>query len=327
MVERIFWRASICAVAVGLAQAAVGAESDPGTTPIARNSTVTITRTEFQGEILRIPSEMRGEFLASPKRVGDLIFQMLLRKTLASQARAEKLDQPPINAARVANEADRVLAQFRVAAIEEAASGAFEVKRAGYVARAREIYSADRDRYRLPEEVSASHILFDLKKHSDEEAKRLAQEARAKVASGADFNTLAKQISEDPSAEQNAGRLGWFTRERMDPAFSKAAFALKAAGDLSEPVQSKFGWHIIRLDDRRAARIRPFDDVRDDIVAGLKKKFVDEQRDAAVSAIRNDSATAIEDAEVKAMLEGIAAGAIHSHSDPASSGQSGIGKK
>jgi peptidyl-prolyl cis-trans isomerase C len=327
MVQYIFRRASIYAIAVGLAQAAIGAESDPGTTPIARNSTVTITRTEFQGEILRIPPDMRGEFLASNTRVGDLIFQMLLRKTLASQARADKLDQLPINAARIANEADRVLAQFRVAAIEEAASDAFEAKRASYVGRAREIYSIDQNRYRSPEEISASHILFDLKKHSDEEAKRLAQEARAKVASGADFNALAKQVSEDASAEQNAGRLGWFTRERMDPAFSKAAFALKAAGDVSEPVQSKFGWHIIRLDDRRAARIRPFDDVRDSIIAGLKRKFVDDQRDAVLGAIRNDSATAIEDSEVKAMLEGIAAEPVHSHSDATSSGQSGTTKK
>ena len=89
MVQRIFWRALICAIIVGPAQAAVGAESDPGATPIARNSTVTITRNEFQGEILRIPAEMRGEFVASPKRVGDLLLQMLLRKTLASQARTK----------------------------------------------------------------------------------------------------------------------------------------------------------------------------------------------------------------------------------------------
>jgi peptidyl-prolyl cis-trans isomerase C len=327
MVQRIFWRALICAIIVGPAQAAVGAESDPGATPIARNSTVTITRNEFQGEILRIPAEMRGEFVASPKRVGDLLLQMLLRKTLASQARTEKLDQPPINAARIANEVDRVLAQIRIAALEDAASDAFEAKRASYVARAREIYATDQNRYRAPEEISASHILFDLKKHSADDAQRLAQEARAKIASGADFSTLAKQISEDPSAEQNSGRLGWFTRERMDPAFSKAAFALKAVGDVSEPVQSAFGWHIIRLDDRRAARVRPFDDVRDTIIAGLKKKYVDEQRETVLGAIRNDPTTAIEDAEVKAMLESIAAEPVHSHSAPISSGQTGVGKK
>jgi peptidyl-prolyl cis-trans isomerase C len=315
MARCILRRATICAIALALAQAAVGAEPDPGTTIVARNSVATVTRAEFQGEILRIPQDMRTEFLASPKRVGDLLLQMLLRKTLASQARTEKLDQPPINAARIANEVDRVLAQIRIAAVDDAASDAFEAKRASYVARAREIYATDQNRYRAPEEVSASHILFDLKKHSADDAKRLAQEARAKIASGADFNTLAKQISEDPSAEQNAGRLGWFTRERMDPAFSKVAFALKAVGDVSEPVQSAFGWHIIRLDDRRAARVRSFDDVRDTIIAGLKKKFVDEQRETVLGAIRNDPTTAIEDAEVKAMLDSIAAE------------QTGIGKK
>ena len=327
MAQRIFRRVLVGVIGLGLAQLVWGAEPDPGATPVARNSAVTITRTEFQGEILRIPPEMRAEFIASPKRVGDLLTQMLVRKTLASQARGEKLDQQPVNAARITNEIDRVLAQLRLAAVEDAASQAFEAKRAGYVARARELYAADQNRYRLPDEVSASHILFDQKKHTAEDAKRLAQEARAKVASGADFNVLAKQVSEDPSAEQNAGRLGWFTRERMDPAFSKAAFALKAAGDVSEPVQSAFGWHIIRLDDRRASRIRPFDEVRDNIVAGLKKKFVDERRDAVMVAIRDDPANAIEDAEVKAMLDNIAAEPVHSQSAPAPAAQSGGGKK
>ena len=327
MAQYIFTRAAMCAIALGLAQAAAGAEPDPGAVPVARNSATVITRTEFQGELLRIPPDMRAEFFASSKRVGDLLSQMLLRKTLAGQARNEKLDQQPTNAARIANEVDRVLAQLRLAELEDAASAAFEAKRPGYVARAREIYAIDQNRYRLPEEVSASHILFALKKHTAEDAKRLAEEARAKVASGADFNALAKQISEDPSAEQNAGRLGWFTRERMDPAFSKAAFALKTAGDVSEPVQSAFGWHIIRLDDRRAARIRPFDEVRDNIVAGLKKGFVDDQRNAVVTAIRDDSANAIEDAEVKAVLDSIAAEPVPSHSTPASAGQSGSGKK
>src|SRR5204863_7022404 len=135
-----------------------------------------------------------------------------------------------------------------------------------------------------------SHMLYDAKKHTSEEASKLASDARAKIVAGADFNALAKQISEDPSAQENSGRLGWFTPQRMDPAFSRAAFALKQPGDVSEPVQSTFGWHIIRLDERKAPRVRSFEEVQEEIVTELKKNFVNEQRDAMLNAVRGDKA-------------------------------------
>jgi peptidyl-prolyl cis-trans isomerase C len=304
---------ALLSILVGVACVARAAD-DP---PVAQNSSIKITRAEFEAEIQRIPADMRAEFVASNRRVGDLLLQMLLRKTLAAQARSEKLDADPVNAARMANEADRVLAQLRVAEVEEAAGAAFEAKRTSQIARARELYVADRDRYKTTEEISASHILFDVKKHSSDEARKLAADARAKIVAGADFNALAKQLSDDPSAQDNAGRLGWFTRDRMDPAFSRAAFALKQSGDVSEPVQSSFGWHIIRLDDRRPSRVRPFEEVQDEIVAGLKKAYVDRERDAVVGAIRSDPKTAINDDEVKALVEHTMAPTEHSHAPAA----------
>lgn len=298
-----------CALAVvaSFAVAALAAESPPADLVVAQNSTVRVTRSEFEAEILRIPPEMRTEFLMSNKRVGDLLTQMLLRKALANQARSEKLDAKPINAARVNNEVERVLAQLRVAQVEEAADAAFEAKRAAQLARAREMYVVDRDRYRTPEEISASHILFDIKKHSSEEARKLAVDARARILAGADFNALAKELSDDPTARQNAGSLGWFRADRMDAAFTRAAFALKTTGDISEPVQSAFGWHIIRLDERRPSRMKSFEEVQEEILSTLKKSYIDQQRDAVVNAIRGDPETEINDAEVKQLVDQVTA--------------------
>ncbi len=309
-------RARVCVLATlcaWVSATAFGAEPGADDQVVAQNSSTKITRAEFEAELQRIPAEMRAEFVASNKRIGDLILQMLLRKTLADQAKKEKLDADPVNAARVSNEAERVLAQLRVAQVDAAASAEFEAKHASQVARARELYVADRDRYRTPEEVSASHILFDIKKHSNDEARKLAADARARVVAGADFNVVAKEVSEDPSAQQNSGRLGWFTRERMDAAFSRAAFALKQPGDVSEPVQSAFGWHVIRLDDRRPPHVRPFEEVQDEIVASLKKTYVDQKREALLGTIRSDPQNAINDAEVKALIEHTMAPNEHSH--------------
>lgn len=286
----------------------------PANEPIvAENSIAKVTRTEFEAEIQRIPPEIRADLLANNKRVGDLLAQMLLRKALVRQAKSEKLDTIPVNAARVANEAERVLAQLRILQIEEAASAAFEAKHAAQLARAREIYIVDRERYRVPEEISASHILFDIKKHSSEEARKLAAEARARIVAGADFNAVAKDLSEDPTARENAGSLGWFTRDRMDPAFARAAFALKQ-GEVSEPVLSAFGWHIVRLDGRHPSRFKSFEEAQDEILAALKKTYVDQQRDTVVNALRNDPATSFNDKEVKMLIDQVTAPATDSHS-------------
>jgi peptidyl-prolyl cis-trans isomerase C len=92
------------------------------------------------------------------------------------------------------------------------------------------------------EEVHASHILLK----SEDEAKAVIQE----LAAGADFATVAKQKSVGPSAS-NGGDLGYFTREQMVPEFAAAAFALEVGQVSSEPVQTQFGWHVIKVLDRR----------------------------------------------------------------------------
>jgi peptidyl-prolyl cis-trans isomerase C len=272
------------------ALAAATMESDP---VLARNSSVVLRKSELDAELERVPPNLREEFVASPSRVGELLTQMLVRKTLASQAKAQELDKDPSNAERIRIENERLLAHFRMAAIDKQAAAEFDGKLAQHEARARQIYLADRDKYRAPEQVSASHILVHAKSRSSEEARRLVEAARVRIVAGEDFNQVARDVSEDPSVATNGGALGWFTRERMDPAFASAAFALTKVGTISEPVLSQFGWHIIRLEGRREATIRSFDEVREQIIGELRTKFVEMQRDAVLTPIRNDPGTAI----------------------------------
>ena len=185
-------------------------------------------------------------------------------------------------------EIDRLLGQMMIESIEAKAAAEFDARRPTFEARARELYTVDRNSFATPEQASATHILFDTKKRSSDEAKKLAQDTRAKIAAGADMAKLAKELSDDPSAQNNGGTLGWFAKKEMDPAFAEAAFALRNTGDLSEPVLSQFGWHIIRLDGKRAAVVKTYDEARDTIMAELKKRYVDEKREEAIAAIRRD---------------------------------------
>jgi peptidyl-prolyl cis-trans isomerase C len=110
------------------------------------------------------------------------------------------------------------------------------------------------------EEVRARHILVD----SEETAKDIYE----KVAHGADFTEMAKQYSKDPGSKDGGGDLGYITRGRMVPQFEEAAFKLDK-GDVSLPVQSQFGWHLIKVEDKRQRQAPPFEKIKDRIIATL----------------------------------------------------------
>lgn len=104
------------------------------------------------------------------------------------------------------------------------------------------------------EEIKARHILLG----SEEEAKKISEE----IKKGGDFDKLAKEKSTDKTSGANGGDLGWFTKDRMVPEFTNAAFKLKK-GEVSPPVKTAFGWHIIKAEDRRAVKTPAFDEMKE----------------------------------------------------------------
>jgi peptidyl-prolyl cis-trans isomerase C len=271
-------------------------------TVLMSNSLASVTQAEYDAELLKLPADMREGFANNAKRVYDLLVRMLVQKSLAAQARAAKLDQRPDVATRLALEIDRFLAAIEVDTVEKAAIAEFDANIARQETRAREFYLIDKNRFMTPPQISATHILFDTKKHSSEEARKLAEETRAKIAAGADMGKLAKELSDDPTASTNGGSLGWFSEKDMDPAFAAAAFALAKPGDLSQPVKSQYGWHIVRLDEKRPAKLKTFEESRDTIMAELRRRFVDEKRDAWLAAVRNDPKTQVNRDAIDALI-------------------------
>jgi peptidyl-prolyl cis-trans isomerase C len=269
---------------------------------LAENAAVKLTRSDYETDLLRVTPEMRGEFAASPKRLTMMLNTLLVDKTLAKEARDAGLDRNEEIARRLALETDRFLAQAMIGKIENDAAAAFDARQADFLAAARETYVLNKEKYRRPEQISASHILFDPAKRGNDAALALAKETRAKLLAGANFAIVAAEVSDDPTAKTNGGGLGWFGPGKMDPAFTKAAFALKNAGDFSEPVQSSFGWHIIRLDGRRPPQDMPWEQARKVIMTELKQRHVVETRDAKLNAIRNDPNLKINQAAIDALV-------------------------
>jgi peptidyl-prolyl cis-trans isomerase C len=112
------------------------------------------------------------------------------------------------------------------------------------------------------EEVRARHILVE----SEDEAKQVVEELKK----GGDFAELAKKKSKDPGAS-DGGDLGYFTKEQMVPEFSNVAFSLEA-GKISDPVKSQFGWHIIKVEDKRKKKAPDFDTVKPQIETYVTRK-------------------------------------------------------
>jgi peptidyl-prolyl cis-trans isomerase C len=269
---------------------------------LVENRLAKLTRADYETDLLRIPSESRVEFAASPKRLTTMLNTLLIEKTLAREARDAGLDRDPEIARRLALEIDRFLAQTMIAKIEKDAASEFDAKQGELLVTARETYLMNKAKYRQPEQISASHILFDPMKLGNNAALALAKETRAKLAAGANFATLAAELSDDPTAKTNGGELGWFGPNTMDPAFSKAAFALEKPGDLSEPVRSAFGWHIIRLDGRRPPQDMTWEQARKLIMADLKQRFINEARERKLNAIRNDPNMKINQPAIDALV-------------------------
>ncbi len=98
-----------------------------------------------------------------------------------------------------------------------------------------------------------------------------AKDVLAKLKGGADFEKLAREISVDPSAKTNGGDLEYFTKGQMVAEFSEAAFKLNK-GELSEPVKSQFGFHVIKVEDKRQKPVPTYESVKDQVAAFVVRK-------------------------------------------------------
>lgn len=139
----------------------------------------------------------------------------------------------------------------------------------------RQLYQQNSAKYSTPEQREVSHILVQVaanaseaeKKAAEAKANQLAAQARAP---GADFAALARANSDDSGSKDKGGDLGWIRKEDMVPAFGNAAFTMQA-GQISAPVKSEFGWHIIKVGAVRPAVQRPFGEVRADLERELSQ--------------------------------------------------------
>ncbi len=223
-------------------------------------------------DLAQMPPEERRAFLVR------ILIDM---KVMSGAAREAGMDQTEIFAQRQKYLEERAL---RRAYFNEAIAGAVTEDAA------RAEYDAFVQQFEPQDEVRASHILVE----SEEEANQI----KAELDGGADFAELAKEHSIDPGAA-NGGDLGFFGHGMMVKPFEDAAFALANVGDVSAPVQSQFGWHIIKLEEKRQSAPPSFEQVAPQIQNQLLMRSFTEKVDELMAGVE----IKIEDADLKAKFD------------------------
>lgn len=147
-------------------------------------------------------------------------------------------------------------------------------------------YDENPEEFAIPEEVQASHILIKMQdpdnEESNKEALKKIEEINEKIKSGFAFDELAKENSECPSSAKG-GDLGYFTKGRMVPEFEDAAFNLKP-GEVSGIVKTKFGYHIIKVTEKKETGKKEFSEVKE----GIREKLIVTQRKSAIGDYTNE---------------------------------------
>lgn len=227
-----------------------------------------------------LDDSQKAELLGSEQKYREYLANYYLIRELAAEAAAKGIGQDAATRQRLQYEQERTLANLYLIRLGE------EAKKPDFEKLAKERYLAEKDSFRVPEQVRAEHILIATgDKRTAEEARQLAEQLHKQLIAGASFADLAKEKSDDPSSGAAGGDLGFFPREKMVKPFADAAFALKAPGDISKPVQSPFGYHIIRLVDRKKAGMKSFEEVKASIIQVLEGQFAADVRKKKIEEV------------------------------------------
>ena len=273
--------ATICVTTNLLAQAVV---TPPVPTPtiLARGpSGLVITSADVSADMARLPEETRRIIQGKPESLQQIASNLMVRRVLALEASQSAVAQSPAVVATLGLARDRVLSDARLAQMD-AQNAPSDAAIENY---ARQVYLTNPEKFARPAQTRARHILIT---KTGPESLQKANALLVQLKGGASFEDLAKANSADPGSAAKGGDLGFFAAGNMVRPFEDGLNKLAKPGDLSEPVESQFGYHIIRLEERREKGRQSFDDVRAQLVGEARNAILSEARVLKVQAMMKD---------------------------------------
>jgi len=257
-------------------------ELDPAVV-LAYKGGVTVTQVEIDAVFNKLPAGERLLFIRDGAKVDQLINSLLQRKLVSREAVAAGYDQDPLIAARLELERQKELADAWLQKVMA------DAPPADFEALAYEQYLANPDAWRSEEVLDVSHILLGTENRGEAEARELAASLREQLeADPTRFDAFVMEYSDDPVKENNGGRYADMRRGMMVRSFEKAAFALDQPGQISQPVKTEYGYHIIRLNARTGDELQEYSAVKEQAVARAEQRYLDSYRQNYLIKILSD---------------------------------------
>lgn len=288
------------ALLAGAPASAVDASDDSVTlepeTELVTLGPAVVTVREFEARLSRIEKGRRAAVANDPERLAQMLKDLARQELLGIQAKEKGL-----------LEREDVKARVRVAKQETLARVLMEEVRgqaepADYEQQAREYYLTHPDEFHLPERVTVSHVLISTKEHPEEEARETASEVLEMARDeGKDFKSLVREYSDDPSASRNQGTFEDVQRGQMAEPFEKAAFGLEQPGQLAGPVKTKYGYHVIRLEERKPPEKQAFEDVKESIARKMEERHLQRAVQEYVGELQSEHQLEAEEPVIRAL--------------------------
>jgi parvulin-like peptidyl-prolyl isomerase len=275
--------------------------ADPAPDVVARLGTTDITAAMLRNFVRTLDPAVRKRAGSDPALMAQLVRAELARTAVLKAAQAQKWDQRP--------EVIQQIQRVRDEAITSSYLMSVSAPPADYPSEAdiQSAYDLNRDALMAPRQYRLSQIFVALPAGGDAKAEAEARQkaddmARKAKAAGADFDALAKAHGDIKSGAEQGGDLGWASEAEIVPEIRSQVAGL-AQGEVSDPIRTASGWHIIRLDDTRPAAPRPLAEVRDQLAAALRQRRMQANEQAYLNGLLAKSPISVNEIGLKKMFE------------------------
>lgn len=234
--------------------------------PVVKMGDVVITHGELDAHINELPSDSRAQAVSSMERIDQMLQGLLLKKALYEAAVENGLlDEPELTFQALYAAADKLASEEMKRRVESR-------KLDNYEKQARELFLSQPDSFRPAPSYDFTHVLVSTTDRSEADAMERILEVHNQIKDGVDLEELIEEYSEDDASTDSKGAYRNAELDSLDRNFSRALSRLEEPGDVSGPVRSRFGWHIIRLDARNEPPQPEWEDVRDEAVETARKQ-------------------------------------------------------
>jgi len=256
----------LAAAALALAGTTALAADLPLDTLLVKRDNTVITVEDFNAGLARLPKERRAEFRGTNDRIREMSSALYVARALAQRARAEGIDKEPEFRKRLQIEEEDLLANAYAERFEKS------IKTPDFEPRAKELYAAEIERYRIPERVTFRYVMVDSAGRTRAEARKRADEARAKLVAKEGFGAIVREYSNEPSARANGGEWGPLGYPDA-PAPIRDVLPKLKPGEVSDVIEVGDTFHIVALQERYRAKVVPFDEVKKDLIENEQVKY------------------------------------------------------